>query len=107
LRSTPSSSRLFANEILQGASRIKSILKGPLRALVDNNFLVIKDWIEDGVLRTVHPTRLIFMIWAITQRFAYFEVQIDALSNASREDRFKIAAQTLRTVFMEGLLPRG
>jgi TetR/AcrR family transcriptional regulator len=50
---------------------------------------------------------LIFMIWTITQHYVDFEVQIGALSNASREDCFKIAAQTLKTVFMEGLLPRG
>jgi TetR/AcrR family transcriptional regulator len=106
-RSAPSASRLFANEILQGAPRVKSILEGPLKGLVEEKCQVIQDWIDAGALRAVDPMHLIFMIWATTQRYADFEVQIDALSNAPREDRFKSAEQTLRTVFVEGLLARG
>jgi len=49
---------------------------------------------------------LIFTIWTTTQYYVSFEVQIDALSNAPREDRFKIATQTLRTIFLERLLLR-
>jgi TetR/AcrR family transcriptional regulator len=105
-RSAPSASRLFANEILQGAPRVKSILEGPLKELVDEKCLVIQAWIDAGALRDVDPMHLIFMIWATTQHYADFEVQIDALSDAPREDRFTSAEQTLRTVFVEGLLPR-
>jgi TetR/AcrR family transcriptional regulator len=105
-KSAPSASRLFANEILQGAPRVKSILEGPLKDLMDEKCRVIQDWIDAGALRAVDPMHLIFMIWATTQHYADFEVQIDALSNTSREDRFKNAELTLRTVFVEGLLPR-
>ena len=66
----------------------------------------IPTWIDTGALPAVGRCILIFMVWTITQYYAYFEVQTGALSNAPREERFKTAAQTLRTVFVEGLLPR-
>lgn len=105
-RSAPAASRLFANEILQGAPRIKSILEGPLRDLVEEKCTIIQGWIDAGGLRPVDPLHLLFMIWATTQHYADFEVQIDALSDATRSDRFACAERTLRTLFLEGLLPR-
>lgn len=105
-RTAPSASRLFANEILQGAPRIKSILEGPLKDLVDEKCRVIQGWIDVGKLRPVDPMHLLFMIWATTQHYADFEVQIDALSDAPRAERFSDAQGTLRTLFLEGLLPR-
>lgn len=105
-RTAPEASRLFASEILQGANRIRSVLEGELKALVDEKCTVIQGWIDSGRLAPVAPLDLIFMIWAATQHYADFEIQIDALSPGPRNDRFDSAAQTLRTVFLNGLLPR-
>ena len=43
-RDYPRESRLWANEILQGAPRIESILKNDLKALVDEKAQIIKEW---------------------------------------------------------------
>ncbi len=104
-RTTPAASRLFANEVLQGAPSIKSVLTGELKELVDEKCAVIDRWIKAGKLRPIDPLHLVFMIWAATQHYADFEVQIDALSDTSREERFRHAADTLKTVFLHGLLP--
>jgi TetR/AcrR family transcriptional regulator len=104
-RSAPAASRLFANEVLQGAPRIRSILEGPLKDLVAEKCAVIQGWVDAGRLRPVDPLHLLFMIWATTQHYADFEVQIDALSDAPRADRFASAERTLRTIFLNGLLP--
>jgi TetR/AcrR family transcriptional regulator len=77
--SNPKESRLFANEILHGAPHIGKFLKGPLKELVDAKALVIKHWIAEGKMQAVDPHHLIFAIWAVTQHYADFGVQIEAI----------------------------
>ena len=54
-RDFPRESRLFANEILQGAPRIMPMLEGELKALVDEKAEVIKGWMRDGQDRQHRP----------------------------------------------------
>ncbi len=107
-RNNPKSSRLFANEILHGAPNIMNILQGELKSLVDEKCSVIQNWIDEGKLAKVSPYHLIFMIWAATQHYADFEVQVDALIIGcdDRDTCYNEAAHTLKTVFLNGLLPR-
>ncbi len=107
-RLSPESSRMFSNEILQGAPNIKDVLEGPLKALVDQKCSVIRQWIDRGQVADVEPKHLIFMIWAATQHYADFEVQIDAITGpgANRDESYANAEKTLKTIFLNGLLPR-
>ncbi|MBQ2261897.1 MAG: TetR family transcriptional regulator C-terminal domain-containing protein [Loktanella sp.] len=75
----PRESRLFANEILQGAPRIESILRHDLKALVDEKAAVIQGWADAGKIAPVDPYHLIFSIWALTQHYADFDVQVRAV----------------------------
>lgn len=77
-RAMPRESRLFANEMLQGATRLAEALPG-LKVLVDEKAGVIRAWIEAGRLAPVDPHHLIFAIWALTQHYADFEVQVRAV----------------------------
>ena len=77
-RDMPRESRLFANEMLQGAPRLAEALPG-LKALVDEKAAVIRDWTLSGRLAPVDPHHLIFAIWALTQHYADFEVQVRAV----------------------------
>ena len=47
-RDYPRESRLFANEILQGAPRIMPMLEGELKGLVDEKAAVIRGWMRAG-----------------------------------------------------------
>ncbi len=76
----PAASRLFANEILHGAPHIGKFLKGPLKELVEAKALVIRRWVAEGKLRPVDATHFIFAIWAVTQHYADFAVQVEAIS---------------------------
>ena len=76
----PEASRLFANEVMQGAPQILPILETDLKRLVAEKSQVIEDWIEAGKMRRVNPLHLIFTIWATTQHYADFSVQIRALT---------------------------
>lgn len=77
-RAMPRESRLFANEMLQGAARLAEALPG-LKALVDEKAGVIRAWVETGRLAPVDPHHLIFAIWALTQHYADFEPQVRAV----------------------------
>ena len=84
-REMPSESRLFANEVLQGAPRIGKTLDGPLKALVDEKAGVIEAWMAEGRLARVSAHHLIFSIWALTQHYADFEIQVRAVLGADRD----------------------
>lgn len=107
-RTRPEASKLFANEILHGAPAIGAFLRGPLKALVDEKARVISGWIEAGRLNAVDPYHLIFMIWAVTQHYADFEVQIRAVLGCDGASVHPDAAAgaTIARVFFEGLQPR-
>lgn len=106
-RDFPRESRLFANEILQGAPRIMPLLEGELKALCDEKAEVIKGWMRDGKIVHADPWHLIFSIWATTQHYADFDVQVRAVLGPDRgdEDRFEDAALFLEALFTRGLKP--
>ena len=75
-REYPSESRLFENEIVQGAPRIEGFLKVELRELVDEKAKTIDKWMKAGKLQRLDLHLIIFSTWAITQHYADFEAQI-------------------------------
>lgn len=77
--SNPQASRLFANEILHGAPQVASFLKGPLKELVDRKAAVINGWIAAEKINPVDAHHFIFAIWAVTQHYADFGVQVEAI----------------------------
>ena len=79
-RDHPEISRLFALEMLRGAPLLKPVLAGPLRAVFDAKVAVIDAWIAAGRLCRVDPSHLIFAVWALTQHYADFAVQVRALT---------------------------
>ena len=107
-RDYPRESRLFANEILQGAPRIGKMLEGELKRLVDEKAGVLQSWMRAGKLAPVDPRHLIFSIWATTQHYADFDVQVRAVLGPAcgGDGRFHDAVQFLTTLYSEGLRPR-
>lgn len=105
-RDFPRESRLFANEIIQGAPRINAELTGPLRDLIKEKSAVLRRWMDEGRLAKTDPQHLIFAIWAVTQHYADFDVQVRAVLGSDDEARFHDAAATIEALFFKGLLPR-
>jgi TetR/AcrR family transcriptional regulator len=99
----PKASRLFANEILHGAPMIETFLKGPLKQLVSEKAVVIQSWIAAGKLAPVDPYHLIFAIWAVTQHYADFSVQVDAV--LGRQADAKSAQNAVIQILLRGLKP--
>jgi len=107
-RDFPRESRLFANEILQGAPRIIPMLEAELKPLVDEKAAVIRGWSRSGRIAKIDPWHLIFSIWATTQHYADFDVQVRAVLGPDRggEGRFEDAARFLEHLYLDGLKVR-
>ena len=75
----PDGSKVFANEMLHGAPVVKGILTSELRPLVVEKSAVIQGWINAGRMAPVDATHLFFTIWAATQTYADFDVQVCAV----------------------------
>jgi TetR/AcrR family transcriptional regulator len=107
-RDHPEVSRLFALEMLRGAPLLKSVLAGPLKAVFEAKCRVVEAWVAQGRLAPVDPAHLIFSIWAITQHYADFAVQVRALSgrtlaNGAFMDETRSAVTAL---VLDGVRPR-
>ncbi len=102
-RELPRESRLFANELVQGAPRIHDALSSDLKALVDEKTAILKKWMDEGKIAQVHPYHLVFSIWALTQHYADFDVQVRAI--LADEDPFEGAAPFIDTLYRKLLTP--
>ncbi len=97
-RDYPRESRLFANEILQGGPRIREAIEGDLKVLVDEKAGVLTGWMEEGRIARLPPHHLIFSVWALTQHYADFDMQVRAVLGEGR-DPLAEAGEFLETLF--------
>ncbi|HCJ30606.1 MAG TPA: HTH-type transcriptional regulator RutR [Pseudomonas sp.] len=107
-RDHPAESRLFCMEIMRGAPLLLGELEQPLRELVENKVAVIQAWIDAGKLAPVEPHHLIFSLWATTQHYADFRVQVEAVAGRTLDDPafFEEALQSLQSLILNGVRPR-
>ena len=75
----PDASRVFANELLHGAPVLGEAMRTELRAMVRRKAKVIDAWIAAGRMAPVDSTHLFFTIWAATQTYADFDIQVRAV----------------------------
>lgn len=107
-RDYPAESRLFCLEMVQGAPLLLPELQGSLHDLIDEKARVIRTWIAAGRLAPVDPYQLMFSLWATTQHYADFRVQVQALCGRTLQDPafFDEVLSGLETLLIDGLRPR-
>ena len=103
-RDYPREGRLFANEIIHGAPVIHAMLSNDLKALVDEKCEVISNWAAQGRIAAINPHHLIFSIWATTQHYADYSVQVRLVLGRDNE-AFDDATVYLDTLFRKLLAP--
>jgi TetR/AcrR family transcriptional regulator len=105
----PTASRMFANEMIQGAPLLKTILQGDLREIVDEKAAVIRGWAKAGRIADVDPYHLIFVIWAVTQHYADFASQVEAVVGGRLSDPkfFRQTEAAIDHILLRGILPAG
>lgn len=99
----PRESRLFANELVQGAPRIHDALSNDLKQLVDEKVTILTNWMDQGKIARLHPYHLMFSIWALTQHYADFDVQVRAI--LGHENPFEGAEPFVDTLYRKLLTP--
>ena len=104
-RDNPDASRLFCLEIIQGAPLLRDELDRELHALVIEKSAVIQAWVDAGRLAPVDPTHLLFMLWATTQHYADFAVQVKALTGQTlaNPEFFERTVVSVQAVVLRGV----
>lgn len=102
-RELPRESRLFANEIVQGAPRVMDTISGPLKELVDAKAEIIRAWAQAGKIAQMDPYHLIFSIWATTQHYADFDAQVRGILSPIGDAHFDDAEMFLTQMFRRAL----
>ena len=75
----PDGSKVFANELLHDALAVRALLETDLCDLVASKAAVMQSWVDAGRMANVDGTHLFFTIWAATQTYADFDVQVSAV----------------------------
>jgi TetR/AcrR family transcriptional regulator len=107
-RDRPEASRLYCLEMIQGAPLLRDELDRELRELVERNSAVIGSWVAAGKLAPVDPRHLMFMLWATTQHYADFAVQVQALTGETLANPafFEQTVESVEAIVLRGLAPR-
>ena len=105
-RRYPRESRLFANEVLRGAPILNTEISGNLRDLVDEKCALLQSWMDAGLLARLPPHHLIFSIWATTQHYADFDVQVRGILRPRGDVHFNDAERFLADFYRGALTPR-
>ncbi|UTW10197.1 TetR/AcrR family transcriptional regulator [Marinobacterium rhizophilum] len=104
-RTHPNGSKVFANEIINGAPHLKEYLRQRLLPQLEADIVLVRGWIRDGVIDPIEPEHLFFTIWASTQTYADFSAQIElSLGKETLEaDDFTRAGDFLTHVILKGI----
>jgi TetR/AcrR family transcriptional regulator len=104
-RTHPNGSKVFANEIINGAPHLREYLRERLLPQLEADIALVRGWIRDGVVDPIEPEHLFFTIWASTQTYADFSAQIElSLGKESLEaDDFSRAGDFLTHVILKGI----
>ncbi|UAA40779.1 TetR family transcriptional regulator C-terminal domain-containing protein [Paraneptunicella aestuarii] len=86
-RDKPEASKVFALEVINGAPVLMPFLQQDLSDWFKARIALIESWIEQGKMAKVNPEYLLFQIWASTQHYADFSVQIAGLRGEPLDDK--------------------
>ena len=100
----PDGSKVWANELLHGAPVVKSLLATELRTLLLEKASVVQAWVDAGRMAPVDGMHLFFTIWAATQTYADFDVQICAVleQDALTPQDFERATEHVVSLILRG-----
>ncbi|HEY0955104.1 MAG TPA: TetR family transcriptional regulator C-terminal domain-containing protein [Roseateles sp.] len=69
-RERPSGNAVFTREIMAGAPRYQDVLKAQVMPLLHADVARFERWAEEGLIRRMDFTHLMFLIWSSTQAYA-------------------------------------
>lgn len=108
-KAQPKASKLFALEIMQGATHISPVLQGPLKKIFKRKVRVIVQWQQQGKISSqIDPELFILNLWAITQNYADFAMQMEMVTGKSLNNKSMLKRCLAHTIhlLLYGMLPR-
>lgn len=104
-RAYPAGSKVWAAEVMHGAPVIRDFLETTLREWTASREDVIRDWIDQGLMRPIDPKHLLYMIWASTQHYADFRFQIETLNQgeALSDQDWDAAKRDMIAILLRGV----
>ncbi|MBD0786629.1 TetR family transcriptional regulator C-terminal domain-containing protein [Vibrio sp. Y2-5] len=103
-RTHPQESKIFAQEIIQGAPNIRDEIQFPVVEWATGKSSVIQTWVDKGLILPVEPLYLLFLIWSSTQFYADFDTEIELIKGAPMsESEFEDAQNFLVNIIIRGL----
>jgi TetR/AcrR family transcriptional regulator len=98
-------SKVWANEVMQGAPIIQDYLEVTLRDWTDTRIALIDRWSAAGRIAPVNARWLLYMIWATTQHYADFAHQIETLNEgrALSDAQWRDATETVIGIILRGV----
>jgi len=69
-RERPSGNAVFTREIMAGAPRYQDVLEAQVMPLLHADVARFERWADEGLIRRVDFTHLMFLIWSSTQAYA-------------------------------------
>lgn len=104
-RAHPCGSKVWANEVIQGAPIVQDYLQTTLNEWTDTRIKVINRWISDEKIDAVNPRHLLYMIWSTTQHYADFQHQITTLNGGKALDdsQWDAATESVTSIILKGI----
>ncbi len=104
-RTHPNGSKVFANEIINGAPYLKEYLQDNLIDSLEKDVSLVRTWIADGKMDPIDPYHLFFVIWASTQTYADFSTQISLVLQKDQLDDgdYQGASDFIANVILKGV----
>jgi TetR/AcrR family transcriptional regulator len=88
----PRLSRIFANEILNGAPILRGRIKTDAKAALGRLVALLDRWQAEGRIKPVDSAHLVFMIWGMTQYYANSAAELEILLGKKHLDDTDFAA---------------
>ena len=104
-RTRPHGSKVWANEMIHGASTLGLALDASLYDWAKMKEAKIRQWVQDKRILPVEPSSLLYMIWASTQHYADFDHQVMIINDHQplSDIQFERAVQTVTSVILRGI----
>lgn len=104
-RERPSGNAVFTREIMAGAPRYRDVLKSEVMPLLHADVARFERWADEGRIRRVDFTHLMFLIWSTTQAYADLGPQYALYMDkpALDDDDFERARQFLTDIIWRSL----
>jgi TetR/AcrR family transcriptional regulator len=104
-RDHPDLSRLYANEIISGATFIGGFIEKVSTPLLREKVATVDAWASSGAVRPISAIDLFFCIWAMTQAYADFVSQMTIMKHkrALQDADYETAKATIVQLVLGGL----